>query len=204
MKINVCLSRWNKGLVPVLFLCNPFFTDQFFNATWFYYFSVQCTLEFAIAAARIYRSKEKTLFSYQIFAVILVTQPKTLIACQREFETANYRHINIDQTDDRNVYPLITESFSWPILAQNGNKMLGCNYSSTHWHQLWFNSIHYGSRDSESLFTWRWDILPPNLVKSRSRATLHVIMIVSLCNFTGVSAALLPRCMVNLRAIRIV
>ena len=50
------------------------------------------------------------------------------------------------------------------------------------------------------LFTKRTDVLKQDLAKSRSRE-IRLIIIVSLCNLTGISAALLPRCLSNSRAI---
>ena len=74
------------------------------------------------------------------------------------------------------------------------------------WHITW------GVIQHES--PWQWnpvtvasdlpnvsDALPPNLVKSRSRYRLDVMMVISLGNLTGVSAALPPMRLSNFRAI---
>ena len=45
-------------------------------------------------------------------------------------------------------------------------------------------------------------VLPSNAVKPRSRWRLDVLMIVSLCNLTGISAALLPMGLWNFRVIK--
>ena len=59
------------------------------------------------------------------------------------------------------------------------------------------NNAHKQS-DPGPLFITRWDVLPPNLVKSRSH---DVMIIVSLWNLAGISVVLLLKCLQNVRAI---
>ena len=58
-----------------------------------------------------------------------------------------------------------------------------------------------GTKYPGPIFTKRYDVLLPNLVKTRS-PRLGIKTTVSLWNLTGVSTAVLPRCLSNFRAIR--